>query len=129
MFFRILADVTLLVHMAFIIFVCSGAILTVFWRWIPVIHIPSVVWGVYIELSGKFCPLTHIENSLLLKAGQAGYGESFIEHYLLNIIYPPGLTRGVQFLLAGGLFALNVALYAWLMHRHLALKKRKTRVD
>lgn len=124
---RFLADALLLLHMAFILFVCFGAILTVWWRWLPAIHIPAVVWGVYIELSGNVCPLTHLENSLRLEAGQTGYGESFIEHYLLNIIYPSGLTRGVQFFLAGGLFALNVALYAWLVRRHLTMKNRKPR--
>lgn len=111
---RLAADAILVLHLAFIVFACFGALLTLVWRWMPVVHLPAAVWGVYIELSGRLCPLTHLENHFRISAGQTGYTESFVEHYLLDIIYPPGLTRGVQFALAGGLLLLNIALYAWI---------------
>jgi hypothetical protein len=52
-----------------------------------------------------------------MRAGQAGYSGGFIEHYLLPLIYPGALTRGLQFALAAGVVLVNAALYAW-MFRH-----------
>ena len=73
------------------------------------------MWGFLIELTGRICPLTYAANFFRVKAGQSGYTESFIEHYLLAIIYPAGLTREVQLVLAGIVFAINVAIYIWLV--------------
>ena len=72
------------------------------------------------EITGQVCPLTYLENYLRIKAGQSGYAESFIEHYLLAIIYPAGLTRGIQFALAGAVVIANVVIYGWLLYsRHM----------
>ena len=117
MLFRIAADAVLFLHLAFIVFALFGAVLAVRWRWLPLIHLPAAAWGFFIEISGRVCPLTWVENDLRLRAGQAGYRESFIEHYLLNVIYPSGLTREVQFALAGVVLAVNAAIYTWLLVR------------
>src|SRR5512135_1395023 len=114
---RIAADAVLVLHLGFIVFALLGAILAVHWRWMPLVHLPAAAWGVYIELSGRICPLTWLENHFRLRAGQAGYSESFIEHYLLAVIYPSALTREVQFVLAGVVLAVNVAIYTWLLLR------------
>ncbi len=116
MLFRLSADAVLLVHLAFILFVLVGAAIAARWRWILVVHLPAAAWGFFVELTGRICPLTYLENYLRIKAGQSGYTESFIEHYLLAIIYPAGLTRGIQLTLAGVVVIVNVAIYGWLYY-------------
>ena len=117
MIFRLAADTVLLFHLAFILFALLGALPAMRWRWIPVIHLPAAIWGSYIELTGRICPLTYLENMLRINAGQSGYPESFVEHYLLPVIYPAGLTRGIQYALAGVVMLVNLALYGWLCFR------------
>lgn len=117
MFHRLAADAVLLLHLAFIVFVVGGGLLALRWRWAPLLHLPAAAWGAFIELSGGICPLTPLENALRLQAGQAGYAGGFIEHYLLGLIYPAGLTRGIQFALAALVLAVNLAIYAWVWQR------------
>jgi len=117
MFFRLAADSILLLHLAFILFVVFGAALAFRWRWLPAVHLPAAIWGIFIELTGGICPLTYLENDLRSKAGQAGYNESFIEHYLLKIIYPEGLTPELQYVLAGFVLMMNVLLYSSFLYR------------
>lgn len=124
--FRLAADAVLLVHLAFILFALLGAALTPRWRWIPLVHVPAAAWGFFVELTGRICPLTDLENYLRIKAGQSGYAESFIEHYLLAIIYPTGLTREVQFVLAGVVIIINTAIYGWLVYARRALRTPHT---
>lgn len=107
----VLADGVLVVHLAFILFVVLGGLLVLRWRWIALLHLPCAVWGLLIELYGWICPLTPLENSLRRKAGEAGYGGGFIEHYLLPVIYPGGLTREVQLTLAAIVVAVNAGIY------------------
>jgi len=118
MLYRLAAETVLLLHLAFIVFVIAGATGAARWSWLPLIHLPAAAWGVFVELTGRLCPLTTAENYLRLKAGEAGYSESFIEHYLLAIIYPAGLTREIQFALAAAVVVINAAIYAWLFYRH-----------
>ena len=116
MLFRLAADAVLVVHLAFILFALLGAALTPRWRWTPIVHVPAAAWGFFVELTGRICPLTHLENYLRIEAGQSGYPESFVEHYLLAVIYPEGLTREIQFVLAGVVVITNAAIYAWLIY-------------
>ena len=118
MLYRLAAETVLLLHLAFIVFVIAGAAGAARWPWLPIIHLPAAAWGVFVEITGRVCPLTTAENYLRLKAGELGYAESFVEHYLLAIIYPAGLTREIQFALAAMIVAINVALYAWLFYHH-----------
>jgi len=116
MLYRLAAETVLLLHLAFILFVLLGAVLAARWRWFTVVHLPAAAWGFFVEITGRICPLTYAENFFRVKAGQSGYTESFIEHYLLAIIYPAGLTRDVQFALAAVVVVINVALYAWIFY-------------
>jgi hypothetical protein len=117
MFFRIAADLVLVLHLAFIAFVIVGGLLVLRYRWFVFVHIPAALWGAFVEISGRICPLTIWENSFRRSAGESGYADSFIEHYLLPIIYPAGLTRSVQLWLAGIVIVANVVIYAWLLYR------------
>ncbi len=125
MLFRLTADAVLLLHLGYIVFVMFGAALALRWRWMPLLHLPAAVWGFFVELSGRVCPLTPLENVLRVKAGQAGYAGGFIEHYLINIIYPPGLTRDTQAALALLVVLVNCAIYAWVILRRRASRDRK----
>jgi len=117
MLYRLAADAVLLLHFAFILFVLFGALAAARWRWMPLLHLPAATWGFAVELTGSICPLTYLENHWRLAAGQAGYTESFLEHYLLDLIYPPGLTRGLQLLLAAAVLMLNLGGYWWVWQR------------
>ena len=117
MFYRYSADAILFLHLAFIVFVVIGGLLAVWRRGVLFIHLPAALWGVFVELTGRVCPLTSLENTFRIKAGNAGYSESFMEHYLLGIIYPEGLTREVQYFLGALVVAVNVAIYLWLFYR------------
>ena len=111
------ADGVLLLHLAFIIFALLGGLLGLRWRWAPLVHLPAVAWAAWVELAGRMCPLTGLENSLRRAAGELGYSESFVEYYLLGVIYPDGLTREIELGLGVFVLALNMAIYAWLLHR------------
>jgi hypothetical protein len=113
----IAADAVLTFHLAFILFCTFGSLLALRWRWIPWLQLPAAAWGFYVELSGRICPLTRIENRFREQAGQSVYQGDFIGHYLLATIYPDGLTREVQFLLAAFVLLLNLFVYAWLIRR------------
>ncbi|MBV8805564.1 MAG: DUF2784 domain-containing protein [Sinobacteraceae bacterium] len=117
MFYRLSAEAVLLLHFAFIVFVLFGAVLAVRWRWVITAHLPAAAWGCFVELTGRLCPLTYAENYLRHRAGQSGYSEDFIQHYLLSVIYPTGLTRQIQLVLAVVVVLVNVVTYAWLLHR------------
>jgi hypothetical protein len=114
---RIAADATLVVHLLFIGFALFGALFALRWRWVPALQLPAAAWGIYVELSGGICPLTPLENSLRGMGGQAGYAGSFVESYLLPIIYPTGLTSDVQVLLAAVVLLVNLVIYGFLFRR------------
>lgn len=117
MIFRLVADGVLLLHFAFIFFALAGGAMGLWWRWIPFVHLPAAAWGIFVEVTARICPLTYLENYLRTKAGQSGYTDTFIEHYLLDLIYPPGLTPEIQFLLAAFVFVINLAIYSLLFCR------------
>ena len=108
---RLLADGIFLLHLGFIIFVMLGGALLLRWPRIIWLHVPAVLWGIGIELSGKVCPLTPWENHFRRLAGDAGYPGGFVEHYLLPIVYPSGLTPAVQYFLAAIVLVVNAFFY------------------
>lgn len=117
MYYRLGADAILVLHFGFIVFVLLGGLLVVWKRYLSLLHLPAVAWGIYVELSGRLCPLTHWENRLRQLAGDAGYQTSFIEQYLLPLIYPSWLSVPVQYVLAAIVVVVNLLIYGWLF-RH-----------
>lgn len=117
MLYLISAIAVLLLHLGFILFAMFGAFLVARWRWLILLHLPAVAWAIFIEVTGRSCPLTTAENFFRIMAGQSGYSESFIEHYLLALIYPAGLTPTVQWGLAAVVFLVNATLYGRLLWR------------
>lgn len=114
---RIAADAVLLIHLAFVAFVVLGAFLLVRWPRIAWIHLPALVWGALIEFAGWTCPLTPLEVSLRRAAGQAGYSGDFVEHYIVALLYPDGLTRPLQIALGVIVVLINALIYAMVARR------------
>ncbi|HEX6703510.1 MAG TPA: DUF2784 domain-containing protein [Albitalea sp.] len=122
MLWRWLADAVLVVHLGFVLFALLGALAV--WRWPSVawLHLPALVWGAYVVLAGDICPLTPLEVHLRVAGGEAGYDISFIERYLLPLIYPDVVQgdagRGLQQTLGMVLLGFNAAIYAlWIRRR------------
>lgn len=111
MMYRLLADAILVFHFLFVVFVVVGGFLALKWRWLMWIHIPVAVWGAGIEFAGGVCPLTPLENQFREKGGQEGYDGSFIDQYIVKLVYPKGLTRTHQLLL--GLFVLSLNAFVY----------------
>jgi len=112
-----LADLVLVVHLAFVAFAALGGLLALRWRRAAWVHLPAAAWGAYIEISGGICPLTPLENRLRQGAGGTGYDGGFVEHYLVALLYPEALTRGTQFTLAALLVVLNLVVYGFVWRR------------
>jgi hypothetical protein len=113
MLFQRLADLVLLLHLAFVAFVLLGGLLVLRWPKVAWAHLPAVAWGVFIEYADILCPLTPLEVVLRQHGGQPGYGGSFIAHYLTPVLYPEGLTRTAQLGLGTLALLLNGAIYFW----------------
>jgi hypothetical protein len=120
---RVLADLVVVLHAAFVAFVVAGGLLVLRRRWIAAVHLPAVAWAAWIEFAGWICPLTPLENALRARAGEAGYAGGFVEHYLLPLLYPAALTPGVQVALGCGVLVLNVAVYAVVLRARVAARR------
>lgn len=126
MVYRLLADATVALHAAFILFVvCGGFLVLRDARW-ACVHLPAVAWVVWLEFSGAICPLTPLENAWRALAGEAGYAGGFIDHYLVPVIYPAGLTPRVQWLLGGLVAAVNGGVYGLLWRRRRRMRRQSS---
>jgi hypothetical protein len=110
--YRLAADALVLLHGLFVLFVVTGSLLVLWRRWVLWLHLPAAAWGALVEWFGWICPLTPWEQSLRIRAGQSGYAGGFVEHYLVPLIYPEGLTPELQTRLAILVVLLNALLYA-----------------
>ena len=111
MLFRWLADLVLLAHFGFVAFVVLGGLPVLRWPKVAWIHLPAATWGVFVEYAGIVCPLTPLEIALRHRGGEGGYADTFIAHYLTVVLYPAGLTRGVQIGFGTVALLLNVVVY------------------
>jgi hypothetical protein len=123
----LLADLVVVIHFGFVLFVILGGLLVLRWPWIALFHVPAALWGAWIEFAGWICPLTPLEQSLWLKAGEQGYSGSFIEHYVLPLLYPSALTRNIQLLLGCLVLALNLGIYGCVLYRRAENSTSPTR--
>jgi hypothetical protein len=113
----LLADSLVILHFAFTAFAIFGGFLT--WRWpkVAFLHLPALAWGCWVEVSHSICPLTPWENHLRHLGGEAGYSGGFLAHYLVRVLYPPGLTWHIQWILAALLLLINAVAYTVLAIR------------
>lgn len=117
------ANAVLLLHLFFICLVMLGGLIVLRRPWFAVVHVPAAVWGALVEAFGWYCPLTDLENALLRRAGEEGYAGGFVAHYLLAVIYPDGLTRETQIVLAGLVVLINVVVYGLVLKRRSGRKR------
>ena len=106
----------------FVLFVVLGGLVVLRWPRLAYLHLPAATWGVVIEFAGWVCPLTPLEQSLRLKAGEQGYSGSFIEHYVLPLLYPSALTRTIQVALGIIVIAVNLAIYGYLLRSRRSVR-------
>jgi hypothetical protein len=112
-----LADAIVLVHLAFVVFVVGGGLLALRWPRAAWLHLPALAWGAFIELTGRVCPLTPLENRLRAEAGGGTYQTGFVEHHLVPVLYPPGLGPRQQLWLGAALLAWSALVYALVLRR------------
>lgn len=115
MMYSLLADLVLIVHLAFVLFVLCGGLLVLRWRWIAWLHLPAAIWGAVVEFTGWICPLTPLENWLRVRGDSTGYAGDFLSYYLLALLYPEGLSRPIQLLLGILVIAVNLGVYGWIL--------------
>ena len=124
MFFRGAADLVLVVHLAFVLFVVLGGLLALRWRRVAWVHVPVALYGATIEFLGFVCPLTPLEVWLRRRGGEAGYEGGFIEHYIVAVLYPSGPTREIQLVLGMAVLVLNGIVYlVWWRRRRRAIER------
>ena len=111
MFYRLLADLVVVVHLGFIIYALFGGLFGLWWKWSLCVHLPTAAWVAIIAFQGWVCPLTPLENWLRSAGGSSGYEAGFVDHYLIPVVYPPGLTHTSQVMLGGVAVVLNLAIY------------------
>lgn len=111
------AALVALVHLAFVLFVALGGVLALRWPRVMWLHLPAAAWGVWIEWSGRICPLTPLENTLRAEASLPPYEGDFIARWIFPVLYPQGLTREIQIALGAGVIALNAVIYAAVIMR------------
>ena len=121
---RLAADALLLLHLAFVVFALFGGLLVAWRAWFAALHLPTAAWAAWIEASGGICPLTPWENRLRQRAGDSGYEGGFVEHYLIPVLYPAGLTPALQQRLALVVVAVNLAIYLTVFA--VQLRRRRT---
>ena len=123
----LLATLVVTLHLTFVVFVVLGGLLVLRWPWLAYAHLPAALWGAWIEFAGWVCPLTPLEQSLRLKAGEQGYSGSFIEHYVLPLLYPSALTRTIQVALGIIVIAVNLGIYGYLIRSRRLLRPLRRR--
>ena len=113
----LLANLVLVAHLAFVVFALLGGVLVLRYRKVVWLHLPALAWGVFVEWSGRVCPLTPLENHFLRLGGEAGYAGGFIEHLVARVLYPDDLTPALRYVLAALLIAVNVTVYSFVIVR------------
>ncbi len=129
MLYRTLADLVVVFHLGFVLFVVLGGLVVLRWPRLIWLHLPAASWGIWVEFSSTVCPLTPLENHFRRLGGEAGYSGGFIAHYILPVLYPAGLSPRVQVVLGVVLALVNVAAYAVLWKRRSDRSVRSVRSD
>ncbi len=111
------ADLLVIIHLAFVVFVVAGGLLVLRWPKLAWVHLPAAAWGAIVEITGWICPLTPLENQLRERAGADVYAGDFVARYIVPALYPDGLTRKSQLWLGVGVILLNAAVYTLVIRR------------
>jgi hypothetical protein len=126
--YRLLADLVVVLHVAFVLFAILGALAVVRRPRLAGLHVPAVAWAGLVELAGWTCPLTPLEIRWRELAGGSGYESGFVERYLIPVLYPVRLTREMQIALGVGVFCINAAAYGWALSAGRRAEARRQRI-
>lgn len=119
MAYRILAELVLVLHFCFVIFVVFGGLLVLRRHWAAWLHLPAVLWGIIIEFFWWSCPLTTLENFLRERGGKVGYATGFVDYYVSALLYAP-LSPNIRFAFGLLLVSFNLLIYAYLWRRNFS---------
>ncbi len=122
--YKLAADLLVLIHFGFIIFVVLGGLLVFRWPKVAWVHVPAAAWGAWIEFSHGTCPLTPLEQSLRVKAGTPSYDGSFIDQYIIPLVYPPGFDPETATLLGLAVLSINIVIYSAVGYRRFTIRAR-----
>ena len=122
--YEVLADSVLILHLCFILFVALGGLLVLKWPGVAWVHLPAATWGALVEIMGWICPLTPLEIAFRRAAGGGAYDITFVERYLVPIVYPSTLTREMQIALGLFVLGINLAVYGVVWRRRGAGRRR-----
>jgi hypothetical protein len=111
MAYRFLADALVVFHFCFVLFVITGGLFVLRWRWMALLHIPAALWGMIVEWTGWICPLTPLENRLRERGGDVAYQGDFVNHYIMPVLYPDGLTRDFQITFGTLILMITLLMY------------------
>jgi hypothetical protein len=109
---RIGADLVLLGHFLFVLFAVAGGALVYFEPGWALVHVPVVLWSSIVNLAAWTCPLTPLEKSLRLSAGQSDYRGGFVQHYIGRLVYPKGMPRQMELVAGVSILVWNALVYA-----------------
>ena len=126
MIYRFLADLVVLCHLVFVLFAVTGSLLVIRWPVVAWMHVPAAVWGALVEFGGWICPLTPLENWLRLQGDTTAYSGGFVDHYILPILYPSGLTREIQIILGVAILIVNATIYGYVILRRRLHRQKRT---
>ena len=124
----IFADILVLLHLGFVLFVILGGLCVLKWKWVMWVHLPAAMWGALIEFTGWVCPLTPLENWFRTLGGGPGYTVSFTEQYILPLLYPTDLTRDIQLFLGVFVILVNLGIYALVLYRDKKFSKHQIHI-
>ncbi len=123
--YRLASDAMMIAHLLYIIFVVVGGLAAFRARWVLWLHVPAVSWAIYVQYWGRLCPLTTWEQELRNRAGEAGYEEGFVDHYLMPLIYPGDIPAAMHLVLGTAVILINALIYG----RLIAVARRSRRVS
>ena len=126
MVYLILTDLVVIIHALFILFAVLGGLLLMARSYLIVVHLPAAIWASLISFMGWTCPLTPLENYLRNAAGADGYTRGFVEHYLIPVIYPVGVTTNIHIILGILVVLLNISIYAFVYYKHVVKQDRES---
>ena len=115
--YAVLAALVVAAHLAFVVFATVGGALVLRWPRVALVHLPAAAWAIFVEFTGRLCPLTPLENALRRRAGLGEYSGDFVANYIFPVLYPEGLTREAQFAIGGFVLALNLVAYGVVLQR------------
>lgn len=118
MIYKLLTNLIVLIHLAFIIYVVLGGLLVLRWRKSIYVHIPAAIWGAVVEYLSLICPLTPLENYFRSRAGTSTYGTGFIEQYITLLIYPENLEKSSQLFFGSLVIIINAVIYLLLIIKY-----------